>query len=108
MTLAYPRVNLEKTSDETHQAQVNTETRALTAAGYISQPDPANNASNALAYLKVFCQGIPKDKRVDFLNLVFTGSSCEQVTIEGEEAVYNIPKDLKTLIERVEYKLPCS
>jgi hypothetical protein len=93
--------------NESLQALVNTVTRALTAAGYVSEPDPANNASNAPAYLKVFCQGIPKNRRVDNLNLVFSGTSCERVTIEGEETTYIVPADLKALVERVRYNLPC-
>jgi len=94
--------------DESLQGPVNTVARALTAAGYLSESDPANNASNAPAYLKVFCKGIPKNKRVDYLNLVFSGTGSEQVKIEGEETVYTIPANLKSLVERVQYNLPCS
>ena len=93
--------------NETLQALVDTVARALTAAGYASEPDQANNTSSAAAYLKVFCKGIPKNKRVDFLNLVFSGTGGEQVTIEGEETIYDIPANLKALIERVRYNLPC-
>ena len=91
----------------TLQAPVDTVTHALTAAGYASEPDPANNTSNASVYLKIFCKDIPKNKRVDFLNLVFSGTGGEQVTIEGEETIYDIPANLKALIERVRYNLPC-
>ena len=94
--------------DESLKALVNTVTRALTAAGYASEPDPANNTSTAPAYLKVFCKGIPKNKRVDFLNLVFGETGGDQVNIEGEETVYTIPANLKALVERVQYNLPCS
>ena len=73
--------------DESLQALVGTVTRALTAAGYASEPDPANNTSNAPAYIKVFCKGIPKNKRVDYLNLVFSGTNGEYVTIEGEDTI---------------------
>lgn len=92
----------------TLQALVNTVTRALTAAGYASEPDPENNASNAPAYLKVFCKDIPKRRRVDFLNIVFNGPGGEQVTIEGEETVYTMPANLKALVERIQHNLPCS
>ena len=94
--------------NETQQALVNSVARALTTAGYISEPDSANNTSNAPAYLKVFCQGIPKGGRVDNLNLVFVGAGCERVTIEGEEDCYTLPTDLKSLVERVQHNLPCS
>jgi hypothetical protein len=94
--------------DETLQALVDTVARALTAAGYVSEPDHANNTSNAPAYLKVFCKDIPKRRRVDYLNLVFNGTSCERVTIEGEKAIYVIPNDLKALVDRVQYNLPCA
>jgi hypothetical protein len=93
--------------NETPQALVDTVTRALTAAGYASEPDPANNVLNAPAYLRVFCQGIPRSKRVDNLNLVFSGTSCERVIVEGEEEYYTLPSDLKALVERVRYNLPC-
>jgi hypothetical protein len=92
--------------DESLQLPVDTVIRALTAAGYVSESDPANNASNAPVYLKVFCKGIPKNKRVDYLNLVFRGTSSEQVEIEGEETVYTIPANLKSLVERIQYNLP--
>ena len=52
--------------DESLQVLVDTVTQALMAAGYVSEPDPANNASNAPAYLKVFCKDVPKNRRVDF------------------------------------------
>jgi len=81
---------------------------ALTAAGYASEPDQANNTSNAPGYLKVFCKSTPKNKRVDYLNLVFIGTGSEQVTIEGEETAYTIPASLKALVEPVQYNLPCS
>ncbi len=102
--------NLEKMSndDETLRALVDTVARALTAAGYASEPDPTNNASNAPEYLKVFCRDVPKRKQVDFLNLVFSDTGGEQVTIEGEETVYAIPNDLKALVVRVRYNLPCA
>jgi len=90
----------------TLQARVDTVTRALTAAGYASEPDPANNTSNAPEYLKVFWRGLAKNKRVDFLNLVFSGTNGEKVTIEGEDLGYSIPSDLKALIERVQHNLP--
>jgi len=91
----------------TLQALVDAVTRALAEAGYVSEPDPANNTSNAPAYLKVFCKGLPKNKRVDYLNLVFGETSGEQVTVEGENAIYVIPKELQALVERVRFKLPC-
>ena len=92
----------------TLQSLVDAVIRALAEAGYVSEPDPANNTSNALAYLKVFCKGIPKNKRVAYLNLVFGGTGGEQVTLEGEDAIYVIPKDLKALLKRLRYKLPCA
>ena len=95
-------------SDESLQALVNTVIRALSTAGYACESDPANNASNAPAYLKVFCKVIPKNKRVDYLNLVFGGTGSEQVRIEGEDTAYTIPADLKSLVERVQYNLPCA
>lgn len=94
--------------NESLQALVNTVTRALTEAGYVSEPDPANNTSHAPEYLKVFCKGVPKNKRVDFLNLVFSETGSDQVKIEGEETVYTIPTNLKALVERVQHNLPCS
>lgn len=94
--------------EESLQALVDTVIQALTAAGYASEPDQANNVSNAPAYLKVFCKGSPKNKRVDFLNLVFGGTAGEQVKIEGEETAYDIPANLKALVERVKFNLPCS
>ena len=94
--------------DESLQALVATVTRALAEAGYVSEPDPVNNTSNAPAYLKVFCKDIPKNKRVDFLNLVFSGTGCEQVTIEGEETIYTFSAKLTALVERVRYNLPCA
>lgn len=93
--------------DESLQALVNTVTRALTEAGYVSEPDPANNASDAPAYLKVFCKDLPKRRRVNFLNLVFGGIGSEQVKLEGEETIYTIPTNLKALVERVRNNLPC-
>ena len=95
-------------TDESLQALVDTVTRVLTAAGYASEPDPANNTSIAPEYLMVFCKAISKNKRVDFLNLVFTGASGEQVTIEGEETIYTMPGDLKALVERVQHNQPCA
>jgi hypothetical protein len=92
----------------TLQALVATVTRALADAGYVSEPDPANNTSNAPEYLRVFCKDVPKRNRVDYLNLVFIGIGGEQVTIEGEETIYTLPADLKVLVERVRYNLPCS
>ena len=90
------------------QSLVDAVIRALAEAGYVSEPDPANNTSNAPAYLKVFCKGIPKHKRVDYLNLVFDGTDGERVTLEGETTIYAMPKDLKVLVERLRYKLPCA
>ena len=95
-------------SSESIQTLVATVTRTLSDAGYVSEPDQENNTSSAPAYLKVFCKDIPKNKRVDFLNLVFSGTSGEQVTIEGEETIYAIPNDLKALVERVRNNLPCT
>jgi hypothetical protein len=95
-------------SDESLQALISVVTRALTGAGYASEPDLANNASNAPAYLKVFCQGIPKNRRVDYLNLVFGGTDGERVSIEGEETIYTIPADLNALVERIRFNLPCA
>ena len=94
--------------DESLQALVAAVTQALTEAGYVSEPDQANNTTNAPAYLKVFCKGIPKSKRVDYLNLVFSAAGGEQVKIEGEETTYTVPAKLKALVERVQYKLPCA
>ncbi len=94
--------------NETKQAPVNTVTRALTAEGYMSEPDPQNNAANAPDYLKVFCKGMPKNRRVDYLNLVCSGTGGEQVQVEGEETIYTIPAYLKTFVERVQYNLPCA
>jgi hypothetical protein len=94
--------------NEALQGLVNSVTRALAEAGYVSEPDPANNSSNAPAYLKVFCQNVPKKSRVDFLNLVFDGPSGERAIIEGEEMVYIIPANLKALVERIRYNLPCA
>jgi hypothetical protein len=90
------------------QVLVDTVTRALSAAGYASEPDPANNVSNAPAYLKVFCKDVSKHRRVDFVNLVFGGPTGEQVTIEGNDTVYAVPGGLKALIERLQHNLPCS
>lgn len=95
-------------STDSPQALVELVARALTAAGYVSEPDPTNNTGNAPAYLKVFCQGIPKHKRVDYLNLVFSGPNCERVTIEGEETNYDIPANVTALVERVRNNLPPS
>ena len=95
-------------STDSPQAQVDIVTRTLTAAGYVSEPDPANNTGNAPAYLKVFCHGIPKHRRVDYLNLVFSGPNCERVTIEGEPTTYDIPANLTALVERVQNNLPRS
>jgi hypothetical protein len=92
--------------NDAQQSIVNSVTRALTAAGYASEPDPTNNVSNAPAYLKVFCESIPKNRRVDYLNLVFGGANWETVVIEGEERCYTIPTDLKALVERIRYNLP--
>jgi hypothetical protein len=88
------------------QALVDTVARALTAAGYVSEPDPENNTWNAPAYLKVFSQHIPKHSRVDYLNLVFSGTNCERVAIEGEQTTYDIPANLPALVERVQNNLP--
>ena len=52
--------------------------------------------------------GIPKSKRVDYLNLLFSGAGGEQVQIEGEETIYTVPAKLKVLVERVRYNLPCA
>ena len=93
---------------ESVQALVDSVTRALTAVGYSSEPDPGNNTLDAPAYLRVFCKGIPKNKRVDFLNLVFNVTEGEQVMIEGEETVYTIPANVEALIERIQHNLPCS
>jgi len=90
------------------QALVDIVARALTAAGYVSEPDPANNTSSAPAYLKVFCQDIPKHRRVDYLNLVFSGTNCERAMIEGEGTTYDIPANLTALVERVQNKLACA
>lgn len=95
-------------SNDPLPAPVATVTQALIAAGYAVEPDPANNTSNAPAYLKVFCRGIPKHQRVDYLNLVFSEPSCNRVTIEGEGTIYEIPADLKAAVERVRNNLPCS
>ncbi len=94
--------------DEPMQSLVAAVTQALAEAGYVAEPDTANNATNAPAYLKVFCKGIPKNKRVDYLNLVFGGTGGEQVKIEGEEGVYTLPAKLKSLVDRVRYNLPCA
>jgi len=94
--------------DEAMRELVGTLSRALHAAGYVSEPDPANNTWNAPAYLKVFCRDIPKRRRVDFLNLVFDGLAGERVRIEGEDTVYRLPDDLKRLVERIAHNLPCS
>lgn len=93
--------------DESLQSLVNPVTRALTAAEYAAEPDSANNTSNAPAYLKVFCRDVPKNRRVDFLNFVFSEDGGDHVKIEGEETVYTIPADLNALVERVQYNLPC-
>lgn len=90
------------------QALVAEVTRALAEAGYVSESDPANNVTSAPAYLKVFCKGISKNKRVDYLNLVFSGNAGEQVTIEGEETSFPVPSKTKDLVERIRYKLPCT
>jgi hypothetical protein len=95
-------------SNDSLQALVDTVTRALAAAGYASEPDPANNTSNAPAYMKVFCKDIPKNKRVDYLNLVFSENGGEHVVIEGEPTDYAIPNNLNALVERVKHNLPCS
>jgi hypothetical protein len=93
--------------DEPLRAQVSLVTRALNAAGYASEPDPANNTSNAIAYLKVFCKDLPKRRRVDFLNLVFSGPNGEQVKIEGDDTTYTLPDRLQALVDRVRFNLPC-
>jgi hypothetical protein len=95
-------------SNESKQTPVSAVTRAISAAGYVSEPDPANNTSNAPVYLRVFCQNVPKNKRVDNLNLVFGGNNCDRVVIEGEEKLYTIPTDLNALVERVRHNLPCA
>ncbi|HEY5961592.1 MAG TPA: hypothetical protein VIV60_33765, partial [Polyangiaceae bacterium] len=84
------------------QSLVEAVTRALSAAGYASEPDPSNNTSNAPAYLKVFCKDLPKRRRVDYVNLVFGGLAGEQVRLEGEEKIYTMPGDVKALVERVQ------
>ncbi len=94
--------------DESLQGLVAAVAQALTEAGYVSEPDHANNATNAPAYLKVFCKGIPENKRVDYLNLVFSGTGGEQVKIEGEETIYTVPAKLKALVDRVRHNLPCA
>jgi hypothetical protein len=98
----------EELSTRTTNTEVAMVARALTEAGYVSEPDPANNSTNAPAYLKVFCQGIPKSKRVDYVNLVFGGTGGTQVKIEGEETTYPVPAKLKALVERVRHNLPCA
>jgi hypothetical protein len=55
-------VTEEELSTSTTNTEVATVARALGEAGYVSEPDPANNSTNAPAYLKIFCQGIPKSK----------------------------------------------
>jgi hypothetical protein len=95
-------------SPDSPQALVDLVARALTAAGYVSEPDPTNNTGNAPAYLKVFSRDIPKHKRVDYLNLVFSGPNCERVVIEGEETHYGIPANLAALVGRVQNNLPRS
>ena len=95
-------------TDDSLQVLVAEVTQALTEAGYLSEPDQANNSTNAAAYLKVFSKGIPKNKRVDYLNLVFGGAGGEQVKIEGEETTYIVPAKLKALVDRVRHNLPCN
>lgn len=95
-------------SNDPLQALVDDVSHALSQAGYACEPDPANNVTNAPAYLKVFCKGIPKNERVDYLNLVFGGISGERVEIEGEETPYTVPAKLKALVQRIQYKLPCT
>lgn len=94
--------------DGSLQALVADLAQALSEAGYVSEPDPTNNITNAPAYLKVFCKGISKNKRVDYLNLVFSGNTGERVTIEGEETSFSVPAQTRELVERIRYKLPCT
>jgi len=94
-------------SEETLQTVVTTVTRALADAGYASEPDPANNATAAPAYLKVFCRSTSKSKRVDYLNLVFSETGHEDVRIEGEPTIYDVPGKLNALLTRVRHNLPC-
>jgi hypothetical protein len=94
-------------TDDSLRSTVTDVIRALNEAGYASEPDPGNNVANAPAYLKVFCKGVSKDNRVDYLNLVFGGTAGEQVTIEGEQTSFPIPAEMRDLVERIRYKLPC-
>lgn len=94
-------------TDASLQSSVADVVRALAEAGYASEPDPANNVANAPAYLKVFCKNLSKYERVDYLNLVFSGTAGDEVTIEGEETSFSIPAKTKDLVERIRYKLPC-